>query len=73
MNPFFMAAARAERDEVHKGNRAELAQIATLRPHRPRKLRRVIWSFKGHLLGKRSTPIYQYMRDLSDSSHPDLV
>jgi hypothetical protein len=57
MNPFFIAAAETERGEVPTENRAELAQIATLRPQRPRKLRRVIRYFMPHILNKRSIRI----------------
>ena len=50
MYPFSMAADQAERDEVPNGTKAELAQIARLRPQKPRKLRRVSGSFMEYLL-----------------------
>jgi hypothetical protein len=50
MNPFFIAAASAERDEMDNGNKAEVAQTATPRPQKPRKLRRVRGFFMGCIL-----------------------
>jgi hypothetical protein len=57
--PFSIAAARAGRDTVHKGKRAELAQTARLRPQHPINLRRVIGSIIGLIHMKISNALFQ--------------